>query len=122
MPATLNLGKPCWTVDIAPDRDYDPAPDPRWRSGLAQHKSAKKRARQTIKRRARNRSVHSGVRTGVKSLRAAIESGDGEQTTAALRNAESLLRRAASKGVIPKKRASRHISRLARRAQQAPLA
>jgi small subunit ribosomal protein S20 len=86
---------------------------------LAQHKSAKKRARQAVKRRARNRSVRSGIRTGVKTFRAAVESGDPEETTAALRTAEGLLRRAASKGVIPKKRAGRHISRLARRAHRA---
>jgi small subunit ribosomal protein S20 len=86
---------------------------------LAQHKSAKKRARQAIKRRARNRSVRSGVKTGVKAFRTAAEAGDAEQTTAALRTAEGLLRSAASKGVIPKKRARRHISRLARRANQA---
>jgi small subunit ribosomal protein S20 len=86
---------------------------------LAQHKSAKKRARQAKKRSARNRSVRSHTKTAVKAFRAALETGDSEQTTASLRSAESLLRRAASKGVIPKKRAERHISRLARRAHQA---
>jgi small subunit ribosomal protein S20 len=86
---------------------------------LAQHKSAKKRARQAEKRGARNRSVRSRAKTGVKAFRAALETGDVEQTTATLRAAEGVLRSAASKGVIPKKRASRHISRLARRAHQA---
>jgi small subunit ribosomal protein S20 len=85
---------------------------------LAQHKSAKKRARQTIKRRARNRNIGSAVKTGVKAFRAAADSGDEAATTTSLREAESLLRRAASKGVIPKKRASRSISRLAKHANQ----
>jgi small subunit ribosomal protein S20 len=82
---------------------------------LAQHKSAKKRARQDVKRRARNRGVRSAVRTGVKNFRADA----GEDTTASLRSAEGLIRRAASKGVIPKKRASRQISRLAKQANRA---
>ena len=81
---------------------------------LAQHKSAKKRARQSLKRRARNRSAQSRIRTGLKEARSAIEGGDAEAGQAAVRRAESLLRRAASKGVIPKKRASRAVARLAR--------
>ena len=86
---------------------------------MAQHKSAKKRARQEVKRAALNRGVRSSVKTAMKRARAAAEAGDAEQTTAALRAAEGLLRRAASKGVIPEKRARRHISRLAKRAHQA---
>ena len=83
---------------------------------MAQHKSAKKRARQTVKRRARNRGVLSRMRTGVKQFRAAADAGDPEETGTALRSAVSLLNRAASKGVIPKTRARRQISNLARRA------
>lgn len=85
---------------------------------MAQHKSARKRARQSIKRRAHNRNIGSAVKTGVKAFRVAADSGDGAATATSLRAAESLLRRAASKGVIPKKRASRRVSRLAKRANQ----
>lgn len=85
---------------------------------MAQHQSAKKRERQAIVRRARNRSILSGVKTGVKRFRAVADEGDPALTAAALRDAESLLRRAASKGVIPAARARRQISRLARRANQ----
>ena len=85
---------------------------------LAQHKSARKRARQAIKRRTHNRGIRSSVKTGVKSARAAIETGDGEAATAAARIAEGLLRRAASKGVIPKNRARRQVSRLAKGAHR----
>ena len=81
---------------------------------MATHKSAKKRARQALKRRDRNRARRTRVRGGLKAARAAIESGDAEESAAAVRTAESLLRRAASKGVIPKKRASRLVGRLAR--------
>lgn len=83
---------------------------------MAQHKSAKKRARQALKRRARNRAVRSAVRTGVKNFRATVDSG--EDAGESLRTAEGLIRRAVSKGVVPKKRASRQISRLAKQANR----
>jgi small subunit ribosomal protein S20 len=82
---------------------------------MANHPSARKRARQSLKRRVRNRHVRTRMKGAVKKLRAALDAGDAEQAGGALRTAESLLRRAASKGVIPRKRASRQVSRLARR-------
>ena len=81
---------------------------------MANHKSAKKRARQTPKRTERNRSTRSRVKSAVKSARSALEAGDAGETAAALKTAEGVLRRAASKGAIPKKRASRSVSRLAK--------
>jgi small subunit ribosomal protein S20 len=81
---------------------------------LATHKSAVKRARQALRRRARNRQVRSHLRSAVKDARTALESGPRDGAAEALRTAEGVLRRAASKGVIPKKRASRQVSRLAR--------
>ena len=86
---------------------------------MATHKSAEKRTRQALRRRARNRYQRGRARSAVKQARAAIGSGDAEGAAQAVRNAESLLRRAASKGVIHWRRASRQISRLARAAQQA---
>ena len=84
---------------------------------LANHKSAKKRVRQSRKRQTRNRHQRSRIKTAVKRVQAAVAEGDAEGAPTAARNAESVLRRAASKGVIPKTRASRLVSRLARRAQ-----
>ena len=81
---------------------------------MANHKSAKKRARQTIVRNARNRHERSRVRTAVKRLRSTLSEGDAEAAASALRSAESLIRRAASKGILPKQRASRTISRLSK--------
>ena len=83
-------------------------------SGVANHKSAKKRARQDLKRRARNRQVKSGVRTAIKTFRAAADGGDADASGVALRRAESTIRRAATKGVVSRKRASRQVSRLAK--------
>jgi small subunit ribosomal protein S20 len=85
---------------------------------LANHKSAKKRARQTLKRTARNRHICSGTRTAIRNLRSAVNAGDSEQSGTALKVAEGVLRRAASKGAIPKKRVSRQISRLTKSRNQ----
>jgi small subunit ribosomal protein S20 len=81
---------------------------------VADHKSAKKRARQTLKRTERNRSTRSRVKSAVKSARVALSADDTGETETALKAAEGVLRRAASKGAIPKKRASRSVSRLAK--------
>jgi len=82
---------------------------------LANHKSAVKRIRQNEKRRLRNKSVRTNMRTVVKACRVALDAGDVESAKEKFRAAEKSLRGAASKGVIPKARASRRVSRLARR-------
>lgn len=81
---------------------------------MAHHKSAKKRARQNPKRRARNRHVRTSLKGAIKSVRTAVAEGKSDDASTALRNAEGVIRRAASKGVISKKQASRRVSRLAK--------
>ena len=80
---------------------------------MANHKSAEKRNRQRIKRTLRNRGVRSEFRTLVKTVRAAITSGDLEAAKSALTPAASALTAAASKGVLHRRTASRKVSRLA---------
>jgi len=82
---------------------------------MANHKSAAKRARQTPKRRDRNRAVRSRVGTAVKGFLAKVAAGDGDGARDQLRVAERELRRAASKGVLPKRQVSRRVSRLAKK-------
>jgi small subunit ribosomal protein S20 len=82
---------------------------------VASHKSAEKRMRQSERRRARNKTVRSNARTAVKRFRTAAESGDPDAARAQLHATEHVVRKAAAKGVIPKRRASRIVSRLARR-------
>ena len=79
---------------------------------MPNHQSAKKRVRQNKKRRLRNRQVASNARTYIKKVRSALESNDAAAAQEALPSAVNALNRAASKGVIPKKQASRKISRL----------
>lgn len=85
---------------------------------MATHKSAEKRVRQTLKRRDRNRTVKSHVRTLEKAFRQAADGGDADQAATKLRATERAMRRAASKGVLPKSQVSRRVSRLAKRLNQ----
>lgn len=60
-------------------------------------------------------SVKSAVKTAVKKVEQAIRSGDPQATRQELIQATSSLNKASGKGVIPRRRASRKISRLSRR-------
>ncbi len=79
---------------------------------MANHKSAEKRARQALKRQARNSAVKSRVRGLVKSVRSAIAEGDAAAAQSRLKDAERAMRKAASKGVYKKTTISRSVSRL----------
>ena len=79
---------------------------------MANIKSAKKRARQAVKRNQHNVSQRSQMRTTVKKVLKEIEAGNKTGAEAALRSAESTLDSSASKGLIHKNKASRHKSRL----------
>ena len=95
---------------------YDRRPPIQGCNALAQHKSAKKRARQNLERRARNRQIRSRLKSAVKDARTALGGTDGTAARDAVHRAEREIRKAASKGVLSKKQASRRVSRLARRA------
>jgi small subunit ribosomal protein S20 len=81
---------------------------------VANHASAKKRVRQTVKRTARNRQIRTYVRTCVKRVRTAIEAGDSAAAKKALVEAVTRIDGAVSKGLYHRKTGSRHISRLTR--------
>lgn len=78
---------------------------------MANIRSAQKRARQNVKRRAHNRVQIGGARTAVKKARALIDAGDSGAADA-VATATQILDRAASKGVIHKNNAARRKSRL----------
>ena len=79
---------------------------------MANSPQAKKRARQAEKRRAHNASLRSLVRTNIKKVVAAINTGDAEQARAAYNSAVPVIDRMADKGIIHKNKAARHKSRL----------
>ncbi len=79
---------------------------------MANHKSALKRARQNIIRRDRNRSVKTRIKNVVKDIRQLVEENAPDEALKTLNKAQSIIDKAAKKGVIHKKTASRKISRL----------
>jgi small subunit ribosomal protein S20 len=79
---------------------------------LATHKSAAKRARQTVKKSARNTSLKSALKTFEKKVRLAVEKKDPKVALIALKDFAAAFDKAASKGVIHAKKAARKVSRL----------
>jgi small subunit ribosomal protein S20 len=80
---------------------------------VANTRSAEKRNRQALKRRARNSAVKKAVRSAIKKAREAIASGDAARAQEAVKAATRALDRAASRGVLHRRNASRHVARLA---------
>jgi small subunit ribosomal protein S20 len=82
---------------------------------VANIKSQIKRNRQNEKRRLRNKSVKSALKTSVRKFHEAAASGDAEQASALLRDASRKLDKAVSKGVIHKNQAANRKSAIAKR-------
>ena len=79
---------------------------------MANSPQAKKRARQAEKRRQHNTSLRSVVRTSIKKVLAAIDSGNADNAKQAYNAAVPIIDSMADKGIIHKNKASRHKSRL----------
>lgn len=79
---------------------------------LANHDSAMKRHRQSLKAKARNKAVKTRVKNAIKAVRLALTQNDPTAVEAALKTATSVLDKAAAKKVIHWKTAARKISRL----------
>ena len=79
---------------------------------MANIKSAKKRILVAKTRNERNKSVKSAVKTAIKKVEAAVAAGDKAAAQAAVVEAESVMRKAASKGVYHDNTVSRKISRM----------
>ena len=82
--------------------------------------SAMKRARQAVKRNLRNKDVRSAIKTIVKKVESAVDSGNKEDAGKALLEALKALSKAASKGIIHRNTTSRSISRLTRKVNALP--
>ena len=82
---------------------------------MANHKSAKKRIIRNAHRAEINKSRISRIRTFLKKVEMAIESGDQAASQAALKDAQPEIMRGVSRGVLHKNTAARKVSRLARR-------
>ena len=82
---------------------------------MANIKSAKKRARQTVKRTLVNHTRLSRIRTSVKKVETAIAAGDKGAARAAFQAAQPELHRGVTKGVLHRNTAARKLSRLSAR-------
>lgn len=85
---------------------------------MPNHKSAEKRVRQSEKRRAINRSQRTKVRTYIKKLRSALDSGVKQDIDRVLPEAISVIDKSVQKGVLHANAAARFKSRLTVRANQ----
>ena len=79
---------------------------------MANSPQARKRARQNDNRRAHNASLRSLVRTKIKQVIAAVDTGDADNARAAFDSAVPVIDRMANRGIIKKNKAARHKSRL----------
>ena len=82
---------------------------------MAHSLSAKKRIRQNVKLRARNRSRKELIKVELKAFAAAVGTGDAEKAQTALSQVASRLAKVVSKGSLHKNTAARKRSRLAKR-------
>ena len=80
---------------------------------MANIKSARKRARQAVKRRSRNVSLRTAARSAIKDVKKAIASGNKAAAAAALAKSQAVIDRIAAKGVLHPNAAARQKSRLA---------
>lgn len=82
------------------------------------HKSAKKAARQSLRRYEQNRAVRSHVKTMIKKIKEVIQQASSadrearERLDPLLRQTQKILMKAVSKGIIARKTASRHIAKV----------
>ncbi|RUM56331.1 MAG: 30S ribosomal protein S20 [Nautilia sp.] len=79
---------------------------------MANHKSAKKRIKQTIKRTERNRFYRTRIKNITKAVRTAVEAGDLEKAQEAFKIANRQFHHYVSKGILKKNTAARKVSRL----------
>jgi small subunit ribosomal protein S20 len=85
---------------------------------VANSPQALKRARQAEKRRQRNASQRSMMRTYIKKVRKALLAGDKDGATAAYKDAVPMIDRMVGKGLLHKNAAARYKSRMNTRVRE----
>lgn len=80
---------------------------------MAHTASAKKRIRQSEKRNLRNRAYKSKMKTFIKKFNDVLKTSDVEKAQLAFIDAQSVVAKTASKGVIHKNNAARRIAKMA---------
>lgn len=85
---------------------------------MANTAQARKRARQDIKRRARNFALRTEFRTAIKKVLKAIEAGDKNNAKEIFKISQSTIDKIAGKGIFHKNKAARHKSSLSAKIKQ----
>jgi small subunit ribosomal protein S20 len=80
---------------------------------MANIKSARKRARQAVVRRAHNLPLRTTVRSAIKNVKKAVAAGNKEAAAKVLRESQAAIDRVVAKGVMHRNAGNRHKSRLA---------
>ena len=75
---------------------------------MANIKSAEKRAKQAVRRRAHNMAARSRLRTSIRKVMNAIGAGKKDEAMAALKAAQPVLDTMVTKGIIHRNKAARH--------------
>lgn len=81
-------------------------------------KSAKKRVKTNLRDEAKNRAAKSAIKTAIKSTNEKLATADAKEGKVLLSSTQSLIGRAAKRGVIHKNKMARLQSRLAKRVQR----
>lgn len=81
---------------------------------MANHKSALKRARQTVKRTERNRFYKTRIKNITRAVTEAVEAGDSAKAAEAFKDANKNFHKYVSKGILKKNTAARKVSRLSK--------
>jgi len=79
---------------------------------MANHKSALKRVRQTIKRTERNRFYRTRIKNITRAVHEAVDAKDYDKAMEALKVANKKIHSYVSKGILKKNTAARKVSRL----------
>ena len=85
---------------------------------LANHKSAEKRMRQNEKRYARNKFYRTRLKNILKEAREIVGTDDKEAVGLKLKEADKVIQKIKTKGIIHKNKAARLISRLYKKEQK----
>lgn len=84
---------------------------------MANHKSAEKRVRQSLRKQSYNLRTKKTVRTLEKKLRAVMQAGNSDEAATLLRAFNRKINQAAKKGVVHANKAARKVGRLSRQIQ-----
>lgn len=79
---------------------------------MANHKSAEKRIRQTLKRTERNKYYRTRIKNLTRAVNEAVDANDLTKANEALKNANKNIHSFVSKGILSKNTAARKVSRL----------